>query len=90
MIARRESLSGAKDCVYNRGISCSALERMQCRNGKSCPLFKTVEDVARAERKTIERLNSLPEEKQTEIADRLFCGRRPWKGEGPWDTHVGY
>jgi hypothetical protein len=88
MIAKREISMGAKECVYNRGIVCAALARMQCRNGASCPLFKTEEDVARAERKTIERLNSLPEEKQSEIADRLFNGHKPWKGDGTWDTRA--
>lgn len=79
---------GRADCVFNRRHECSALTRMLCRNGGACPLYKTEADVQRDHEKTVERLCSLPEEKQTEIADRLFAGNRPWKGEGTWDTRA--
>ena len=88
MLAKREMGYGVKGCVYNRGSTCSALERMLCRNGNPCAIYKTEKDVELAEKRTIARLNSLPEEKQTEIADRLFGGFRPWKGEGTWDTRA--
>lgn len=80
--------TGVKDCVCYRGDECSALSSMACRNGQPCPLYKTERDVEIAEQRTIKRLCSLSEEKQSEIADRLFNGRRPWKGEGPWDSRV--
>lgn len=90
MIARIEMDQGVKGCVFNRGRECGALSRFMCRNGTPCGLYKTEKDVERSEQETIKRLCSLSEEKQTEIADRLFNGRKPWKGEGPWDTHAGY
>lgn len=90
MLFIRKPDEGAKGCVHNCGSECSALSRFRCKGGKPCSLYQTEDDLERSKQKAIKRLCSLPEDRQTEIADRLFRGHMPWKGDGDWLTRADY
>ena len=59
--------------------ACKALEMERCPNYASCQFYKPVWMHERDRDRAYGRINSLPEERQAEIAHKYYGDRMPWK-----------
>ena len=58
---------------------CKALNEVECKEGKSCPFYKTKERQSNSIRKAYIRLASLDRVSQKSIADKYCKGQYPWQ-----------
>jgi hypothetical protein len=59
---------------------CGALNVQGCPGQYGCPFYKRVQEFKRDLNAANERLCSLPEDTQLEIAEKYHGGRMPWQG----------
>lgn len=62
---------------YGRFV-CLATENETC-DGTECAFYKTSKQAKEAREKAYERIRTLPEETQEQIADTYYDGFKPWK-----------
>ena len=66
-------------CAFNKNGGCRILYG-SCRNQDGCRFKKTDDQVAESLHRAALRLAQLPQEKQDEIAQKYYCGKRAWCG----------
>ena len=58
-----------KDCVFNNGNDCSALNDKDCR---FCTFCKTEAELKEGREKALERINNLPNAQKTHIIRKYY------------------
>ena len=75
-----EKTAPYRDCFGWDGKECQATITT-CALGDQCPFYKKMSDHIKSCEDAYKRISKLPEEKQTEIADKYYGGAMPWKDE---------
>lgn len=65
------------NCFAMKDDKCTVLSGGICK-GTSCGFYKTMEEHHQSIQKADERLRSLPDYQQKDIADRYYGGVRKW------------
>lgn len=76
---KKKPLLRDPECIHSRGTECEITSSFLCKDRKKCPLRITHEEYTESCRIANDRLRSLPEYRQMQIAAMYYNGQRVWE-----------